>query len=585
VYLRHTHVRRKGKVHTYWRLVRSVRVGGKVRQETAAWLGELDKEGRAKATALARHFLGERADQPDLFEERGTPQTAEIRVDKFRVERGRSFGDVWLAWTLWKALELDKFFATNMEVGREEIPWADIAFILVAARLCEPSSELHIAEDWYRRTALEDLMDIAPASIHHRRLYEGLDKLLPHKTALEKHVKERLGNLFDLSYDLLLYDITSTYFEGEAEGNHLARYGYSRDRRSDCKQVCIGLVVTREGFPLGYEIFAGNRRDVTTVEEIVEAMEARYGKARRIWAMDRGMVSKEILEWLQAGERRYIVGTPRSELKKWEKDLVEKRGWKEVRDGLEVKLCTGPDGKETFILCRSADRGAKEKAMHERFSKRIHEGLARLSQRLERAKKKADRSQVERQIGRLLGKNSRAAGRFHAEVVEDVTHPSGLRMTWSEDERWAEWAALSEGAYILRSNVTEWTAEELWQAYIQLVEAENAFRIEKTELRIRPIWHHHAERVEAHILVCFLAYVLWRTLSGWQTKAGLGSSPRTVLEELRRIQSVDVVLPLVNGKDLKLRCVVQPERSQAILLQRLGLTLPKRLRAPREPQM
>jgi len=585
VYLRHTHVRRKGKVHTYWRLVRSVRVGGKVRQETAAWLGELSKEERAKASALARHFLGERTDQRDLFEEQDTPQTAEIRIDKFRVERGRVFGDVWLAWTLWKALELDKFFASTMEAGREEIPWADIAFILVAARLCEPSSELHIAEDWYRRTALEDLMDIAPASIHHTRLYEGLDKLLPHKAAIEKHVKERLGNLFDLSYDLLLYDITSTYFEGEAAANDLARYGYSRDRRSDCKQVCIGLVVTREGFPLGYEIFAGNRRDVTTVEEIVEAMETRYGKARRIWAMDRGMVSKEILEWLQAGERRYIVGTPRSELKKWEKDLVEKRGWQAVREGLEVKLCTGPDGKETFILCRSADRGAKEKAMHDRFSKRIREGLARLSGRLERAKKKADRSQVERQIGRLLGKNSRAAGRFSAEVMEDVTHPSGLRMTWGEDQEWAEWAALSEGAYILRSNVTDWTAEELWQAYIQLVEAENAFRIEKTELRIRPIWHQHAERVEAHILVCFLAYVLWRTLSGWQTKAGLGSSPRTVLEELRRIQSVDVVLPLVDGKDLKLRCVVQPDRAQAILLQRLGLALPKRLRPPPPAQM
>ena len=582
MYLRHTHVRKKGKVHTYWRLVRSVRVGGKVRQETAAWLGELDREGRAKAAALARHFLGERADQPDLFEDHSSCDTVRVRLDKFRVERGRVFGDVWLAWMLWRALELDKFCFGVMDMGRENIAWADVAFILVAARLCEPSSELHIAEDWYRRTALEDFLGIDPASIHHTRLYEGLDKLLPHKEALEKHVKDRLGNLFDLDYDLLLYDVTSTYFEGEAAGNELAKYGHSRDRRSDCKQVCIGLVVTREGFPLGYEVFAGNRTDVTTVEEVVEKMEARYGKARRIWAMDRGMVSKENLEWLREEERQYIVGTPRSELKNWEKDLTEKGGWKEIREGLEVKLCRGPEGMETFMLCRSADRSAKEKAMHDRFSKRIVEGLTKLSQRLEKAKKKADRTQVDRQAGRLLGGNSRAAGKFSVEVNEEKSRPSGLRVSWKENEKWSEWAALSEGAYILRSNIADWKPEDLWQAYMQLTEAENAFRIEKSELSIRPVWHQKKERVEAHILVCFLAYVLWKTLSGWQAKAGLGSSPRTVLEELRRIQSVDVVLPLVDGKYMRLRCVVQPERAQRILLERLGLVLPKRLRSPQQ---
>jgi len=220
--------------------------------------------------------------------------------------------------------------------------------------------------------------------------------------------------------------------------------------------------------------------------------------------------------------------------------------------------------------------------MHERFSKRIAEGLARLSGRLEKAKKKADRSQVERQIGRLLGRNSRAAGKFGVDVKDDCSCPSGLRVSWREKENWSDWAALSEGAYILRSNVTDWKPEDLWQAYIQLVEAENAFRIEKSELRIRPVWHQRTERVEAHILVCFLGYVLWKTLAGWQGKAGLGSSPRTILEELRRIQSVDVILPLVDGKDLRFRCVVQPERAQRILLQRLGLNLPKRLRAPHQ---
>jgi transposase len=579
VYLRHTHVRKNGKVHTYWRLVRSVRVGAKVRQETVTCLGELDAKGRAKATALARHFLGERAEQLDLFEERTPIETARVQLQKIHLENGRSFGDVWLAWILWRALELDKFWSNVVENGRESVPWPDVAMLLVAARLCEPSSELHIAEDWYRRTALSDLLGIDPAAIHHTRLYQGLDKLLAHKTELERHLKDRLGNLFDLDYDLLLYDVTSTYFEGEAKGNYLAKRGHSRDRRRDCKQVCIGLVVTREGFPLGYEVFAGNRTDVTTVEEIVEKMEARYGKARRIWAMDRGMISEENLKWLCEEDRKYIVGTPRSELKNWENELIDKAGWKEIRDGLEVKLCPGPDGLETFILCRSADRAAKEKAMHERFSKRIAEGLTRLCQRLEKARKKADRSQVERQIGRLLGRNSRAAGKFSV-VVKEHDNASGLHASWKENSEWSEWAMLSEGAYVLRSNIVDWRPEDLWQGYMQLTEAENAFRIQKSQLSIRPIWHHKAERVEAHILVCFLAYVLWKALAGWQTKAGLGASPRTVLEELHRIQSVDVVLPLEEGNEMRLRCVVHPDQAQRILLQRLGLRLPKRLRSP-----
>lgn len=580
MYLRHSTVRKNGKIHSYWRLVRSVRMGSKVRQETVACLGELDGKGRAKASALARHFLGDRAYQPDLFEDQSSVELAKVEVNKVRVERGKVFGDVWLAWLLWKALDLDKFCDGVMDAGRETIPWADIAFVLVAARLCEPSSELHIAEDWYRRTALEDLVGIDPASVHHTRLYQGLDKLLPHKRELEKHLKERLGSLFDLDYDLLLYDVTSTYFEGEAKANSLAKRGYSRDHRPDCKQVCIGLVVTREGFPLGYEVFPGNRTDVTTVEEIVTEMEARYGKARRIWVMDRGMVSEENLAWLRQEDRQYIVGTPRAELKKWEIEIIDRNGWQNIREGLEVKICSGADGTESFILCRSAERSAKEKAMHDRFSRRITDGLTRLSRRLEKARKKVDRSQVDRQIGRLLGKNSRAGGKFVVEVKEEPTRRSGLSVSWRENKQWSEWATLSEGIYVLRSNITNWSPRELWEAYMQLTDAENAFRLHKSELGIRPVWHQKAERVEAHILVCFLAYVLWKVLAGWQAKAGLGSSPRTILEELRRIQSVDVVLPLEGGKELRLRCIAQPDKAQRILLQRLGLSLPKRLKVP-----
>ncbi len=309
-------------------------------------------------------------------------------------------------------------------------------------------------------------------------------------------------------------------------------------------------------------------------------MEERYGKAKRIWAMDRGMMSVENLEWLQQGERKYVIGTPKSELRKWEHELVERQGWAQIREDIKVKLCHGPDGKETFILCRSGGREEKDRAIRERFAKRIRERLESLDRRLERARQPVDRSQVERQIGRFLGKNTRAAGQFQIDVIVDESLPSRLRLSWNERSDWTEWCDVTEGAYILRSNITNWSAEELWNLYIQLTEAEAAVRIQKSELKIRPVWHQKAERTKAHILVCFLAYALWKTLAGWQKKARLGSSPRTILEEFQRIQSTDVVLPLKSGQDLRLRCVVQPEDAQRTLLDHFGLKLPRRLRSP-----
>jgi transposase len=582
MYLRHSVRRKDGKTHVYWRLVRSVRRNGKVVQETVAQLGELDAQGRAKAKSLARQITG-RGDQRDLFEDSaGAAATASVRLDRVRVERGRCFGDVWLGWRLWQALRLDEWCEEHLPRGREQVPWSTMAAVLVIARLCEPSSELHIAEDWYRRTALEDLLSLPADRVNDDRLYRALDRLLPHKEALERHLVKRLGELFDLSYDLLLYDVTSTYFEGQAERNPLAQRGHSRDHRPDCKQVCIAMVVTREGMPLGYEVFAGNRTDVTTVEEIVEAMEKRYGIAQRVWVMDRGMSSADNVAWLQETGRRYLIGAPKSELKKWSREVAEARDWQTVRDGVEAKLCRGPDGTETFLLCRSADRRQKERAMHERFSKRIEERLASLGRRLARSRQKLDREAIGRQIGRMLAQNSRAAGRYRIEVIDDPTQASGLRLDWSAQPEWDRWATHSEGAYVLRTNIHDWSEEDLWRTYIQLTEAEAAFRIHKSDLSIRPVWHQKAERVQAHILVCFLAYVLWKTLEQWQQRAGLGNSPRTILEELGRIQSTDVVLPLADKpeRELRVRCVVRPDKAQAMLLDRLGLRLPERLRAP-----
>jgi transposase len=580
MYLRHTTVRKQGKTHSYWRLVRSVRRGRKVVQETVAQLGELDAHGRARARALALQIIG-RDQQYELFEAEASEPVA-VRLEQVRLERPRGFGDVWLGWTLWRALELDRFCGEHLVAGRECVPWAAMAAILAIARLCEPASELHIAEDWYRRTALDDLLGVPAEHVNDDRLYRALDHLLPHKRALEAHLKQRLGTLFGLDYELLLYDVTSTYFEGQAERNPLARRGHSRDHRRDCKQVCIGLVVTHDGMPLGYEVFAGNRTDVTTVEEIVSTMERRYGQASRVWVMDRGMTSAENIAWLQSSERHYLIGTSKSELKSFAPQLADAADWRQVRDGVEAKVCAGPDGSETFLLVRSADRQQKERAMHARFCERIETALARLHARIARARNPIDRNATERQIGRLLGRNSRAAARYAIRLVDDPATAAGLRLEWSARPEWDDWSRHSEGCYVLRTNLRDWTSEALWRTYIQLSEAEAAFRIHKSELSIRPIWHQREDRVLAHILVCFLAYAMWKTLEQWQSRAGLGNSPRTILQELGAIHSTDVVLPTATPpqRELRLRCIVRPDRAQAALLQRLGLSLPERLRMP-----
>jgi transposase len=574
MYLRHTTVTKRGKTRTYWRLVRSVRCGRKVRQETVAQFGELDEQGRLAARALAERLVGVER-RPGLFDDDLPAEPIPLDLRGLRLERGRRFGDVWLATRLWQAVGLDELLERLLPRGREEVPWRTMAAVLVIARLCEPSSELHIAEDWFRRTALDDLLDVPETKVNDDRCYRALDRLLEHKDALEIHLKDRLGTLFSLDYDLLLYDVTSTYFEGMAEANPQAQRGYSRDHRSDCKQVCIGLVVTRDGFPLGFEVFAGNRHDSTTLREIVERMEMRYGLSSRVWALDRGMVSEAHLEWLRQRGSRYIVGTPKNQLRSFERHLLEGT-WSTIRDGLQVQLVQTDEGMETYILCRSEDRAAKEQAMRDRFAQRIETGLTRLGAACE--KRRCQPGVIERRVGRLLERNQRAARFYDIQVTAQA---GATRLEWTRrDEAWSQ-ARACDGCYVLRSNVTDWTAQELWQSYIQLTEAEAAFRIHKESLQLRPVWHQTADRVKAHILVCFLAYVLRKTLEGWCRQAGLGSSVTTILEEMARIQSTDIVLPTQDGRHIRLRCVVRPDRAQAILLDRLGLPLPHRLKLPR----
>ena len=576
MYLRHTIRKKDGKVHRYWCLVRSVRVGRRVIQQTVAHLGELDEHGRIEGRALARRLIGA-PECARLFDDGSKRVTVPVRLKGIRVERSRQFGAVYLALALWRGMGLEELCERLLPVGQERVSWAKMAAVLVAARFCEPSSELHIAEDWYRRTALCDLLQLGAEEVNKDRLYRGLDRLLVHKAALEVHLSQRCGELFAIQNEVLLYDVTSTYFEGLAEANPQAQRGYSRDHRPDCKQVCIALVVTFDGFPLGYEVFAGNTNNSRTLQTIVATMEARHGVLGRVWITDRGMASAKNLAWLRDTGRRYIIGAPKSELKKFGAELAAADGWRIVQEGVEVKLARHPETDETVILCRSADRRSKERAMHDRFSRRIEAALERLAARIARSRKRIDPAPLNRQIGRILQQNQRAAARF-AIALEPDDCPAGLRLRVAGNAAFDNWAALSEGAYLLRSNIAEWSDQQLWKAYIQLTQAEAAFRIQKDQLNIRPIWHQREDRVQAHILVCFLAFVLWKSLEMWQQRAGLGNSPRTILEELARIQSHDVVLPTVTHGQIRLRCVAQPDPAQAALLDRLGVVLPKRMR-------
>lgn len=570
MFLRKISVGKDGKQHDYWALVESVRTERGPRQRVVSYLGDMDEAGRL---GVHRSVEKDLPDQESLFDETTSPKWIEVDVRKVRTERSRRFGDVWLALELIKKLGLDELLDHVIPETHTKISWATLANVLIVSRFCEPSSELHIAEHFYRKSALSDLLGIPDEDIYDNRLYRTLDKILEHKDEVQQHLKERLGELFAIKYDILLYDVTSTYFEGQELKNPQAQRGYSRDSRPDCKQVCIGLVVTKEGIPLGYEVFEGNRHDSKTVETIVEKMELLYGKSDRIWIMDRGMISQENLELLAKEGRRYIIGTPKSQLKKFEQHLLS-QDWKQVYEGLEVKLCPSPDGSdELFILCRSAARREKEKAIRNRFVEHLEKGL-------ERVKKSCDAGRVKnpevvgRRIGRLLERYSRASALFDINVKE---RDGLLDLTWTIHNTCSDWARLSEGHYLLRTNVKDWTSEDLWKAYIQLTEAEAAFRIHKQDLQLRPIWHQREDRVQAHIMVCFLAYVLWKSLAQMCKQAGIGNDPRTILEEIKNLTLVDVVLQTRTGTEIRLRCVSKPEQHLAILLQKLKLRPPDRL--------
>jgi transposase len=412
------------------------------------------------------------------------------------------------------------------------------------------------------------------------RLYRGLDHLLKHKKAIEGHLRMRMGQLFDLSFDILLYDLTSTYFEGQCAANEMAKRGYSRDSRGDCPQVVIALIVTTEGYPLGYEVFDGNTADSTTVQGIVEKVESEHGRCNRIWVMDRGNVSQSNLAFIRQRGGQYIVGTPKAMLRQVQGELSAE-GWKEVREGIQVKTVRLEasdklDATETLVLCRSEDRIAKEAAMLDRFIQRMEVGLLAMSKSAASGRLR-DAATAHERLGRLREKNWRAAACFEVNI-----HEAGgkLSITWTRNEQAKRDLC---GCYLLRTNVAETDPVKLWRQYIQLVDAEWAFRITKDELELRPIWHQNKDRVLAHILVCFIAYAMWKTLGGWMKASGLGDAPRELLEEMAAVKSGDVILPTraadgSAGATLMIRCVTRPDEHTAVLLNRLGIELPNHLR-------
>jgi transposase len=573
MYLRRINKCKSGKSHYYWALVESYRTDRGVRQRVVGYIGDVSKH-RARGVREAV----ERCEsyQQDFLSPEELPDRVEVQPGKTRTERQREFGGVWLGNKLFRQMGLESYFADYFASQREWADWASIIKVLVLCRFFRPSSELMVAEHVYEHSALEDLLGIASSQVYENRLYRALDKLLPCKESLQGHLKRRMETLFGVEYDLFLYDVTSTYFEGEMNESVLSQRGYSRDSRPDCKQVCIALVVTKEGLPLGYEVFAGNRPDSTTVVEIVEKMEALYGIADRIWVMDRGMVSERNLAFLRRSGRRYIIGTARRELRRFEQRLLD-RDWCEVRGGVEVKLCNSPDTEEEqFILCKSKDRARKEQAIHDRFARRIEEGIDALQRTCEQRRGKDISKAIERRVGRLLERNSRAAAFFEIRTSFNTPLRRTLVNVQRHDSR-SHWLRRTEGHYLLRTNISDWEPQRLWEAYITLTDAEEAFRIHKSDLHLRPIWHRKDDRIQAHIFVCFLAFALWKSFALMCKQAGLGDEPRRVFEEIKKISIVDVVLITTGGEELRIRTVPKPAKPLQVLLHRLGLRLPERL--------
>jgi transposase len=577
MFLRKLRVHKDGKEHGYWSLVETIRTADGPRQRTLCYLGELNGSAHARWQKTVEVFneQGE-ATQLKLFsceaEVPEDPNVARVLVKRVRVERTRRFGDCYLGLELWKQLGLAEFFAQHLDVDGADVPWSRVAAILAINRLCAPGSELAVEQHWYPSTALDDLLHIEAGKINDTRLYRCLDRLLPLKTKIEQHLKQRFGELFQAEFDVLLYDLTSTYVEGMAEANPMMRRGYSRDHRPDCEQLVLALIVNQDGFPFSYELFDGNRADVSTVEAILRTVERKHGKARRVWIFDRGVVSEENLVAIRKRGGQYLVGTPRSKLKQFEQELL-KDDFEKIRPEVEVKQIRIPGGEETYILCRTVGRKEKEKAIRNRFVAKIEKALAGLQKRIAEGKLR-DRFKMERNLGRIQASHPQVADLYEMAVKD---RKEGPRLVWRQKTEQQQWLEAREGAYLLRTNLTVDGAADLWKKYMQLTEVEAAFRTLKSELAIRPLFHQLEKRVKAHVLVAFLGYAMQVTLKHLLKRSASEYSPAEALKWLAEIRSVDIVLPTVEGREIWLRRIAKLDEQQQSILHQLKITLPERL--------
>ena len=575
MFLRSKRRGKDGKEHRYWSVVENRRVrSGRVVQRQVLFLGEINdrQQGAWRQTLEVFDEAAQRARTLSLFpEDRAIPVDAldgvQVKLREMELRRPRAFGNYWLGCELWQQLGLGAFWEERLGGGREEVPWAKVLELRVVSRLIAPGSEFGLHRQGFDQSAMGDLLGSGFAVAEKDRLYRCLDRIVEHKAALFDHLRQRWQDLFQARFDILLYDLTSTYMEGQGEEIPKAKHGYSRDHRGDCRQVVIALVVTPEGFPLAYQVMEGNTSDRTTLRGFLAKIEAQYGRARRVWVMDRGIPSEEVLEEMRAAEREvfYLVGTPRGKIQQYEKQWLE-LPWQKVRESVEVKLFA-EDG-ELYVLAKSEGRRVKERAIRRR--KLV--GLLRTLRKLRRSAPARD------QLLLRIGAAKKQAGRAFGFVAlrlpqegEEVTRPT---FTFQLDQEKLQKAELRDGHYLLRSNLVGENPEVLWERYIQLTQIEAAFKTLKSELGLRPIYHQVEKRVEAHIFVAFLAYALSVTLKQRLAALAPGLTPRAVLEKLASIQMLDVCFPTADGRWLIMPRYTQPEPEQMLLLHQLHLLLP-----------
>ena len=575
MYLRANKRKKDGKEHRYWSVEESRRLrSGRVVQRRVLYLGEINDSQQAAWRKTLEVFdeAEQRAASLSLFpEDRAIPVDAldgvQVKLKEMELRRPRAFGNYWLGCELWRQLGLSEFWEERLGQGREEVPWAKVLELLVVNRLVAPGSEFRLHRQGFDQSAMGDLLGTGFAVAEKDRLYRCLDRIGEHKTVLFDHLRQRWQELFQARFDVLLYDLTSTYIEGEGEEIPKAKHGYSRDHRGDCRQVVIALVVTPEGFPLAYEVLAGNTSDRTTLRGFLDQIEAQYGRARRVWVMDRGIPTEEVLAEMRTGGREvfYLVGTPRGKIQQYAKRWLE-LPWQKVRESVEVKLFV-EDGK-LYVLAKSEGRYAKERAIRRRK-------LVRLLKTLRKLRRSAPaRDQLLLRIGAAKKDAGRAFGFVPLHLPREGEEVTRQTFSFHLDQEKLQKAELRDGHYLLRSNLLGEKPEVLWELYILLTQIEAAFKTLKSELGLRPIYHQVEKRVEAHIFVAFLAYALSVTLRQRLAPCAPGLTPRAVLEKLATIQMLDVCLPTTDGRWLIMPRYTQPEPEQMLLLHQLHLALP-----------